>query len=237
MNRPLAFSLLVLALALPATTRAATFIDEFTGGANAGGWAFLQGYDTIQTTGGNPGAWLESPLLDTVDPAVYSAIDGGTPFTGDYRAANVMKLKIDFQTLHVDFGDGSEFNVVVLLRKTNGTPNDITDDDYAYFVGAATPVVGKGWVHYEFDVPSQSNDAVPAGWAGGSIDDCEHFRPGVTWTDIMHSVDQVEFHFLQPCYFAIFQQWQVGADNIAVETAGPTAVEPATWGGIKSAYR
>jgi hypothetical protein len=141
------------------------------------------------------------------------------------------------QTLSVDFGDGSEFNVILLLRKTNGTPDDIFDDDWAYSIGAATPAEGAGWTHYEFTIPSQSNDDVPAGWAGGSVDDCEHFRNGVTWSDIIHSVNRVEFHFLHPCFFAIFQQWVVGADNVRIEYAGPTAVEAKSWGGVKELYR
>ena len=237
MNRRFSIHILALALALPAAAHAVTFVDEFEGGVNAAGWSYIQGFDTLEPTGGNPGGWLHSPLLDTVDPTLSSAVDGATPFTGDYHAANVVRISVDLQTLHVDFGDGSEFNVVLLLRKTNGTPDDITDDDFAYAIGAATPAVGQGWVHYQFDVPSQSADAVPAGWAGGSIDDCEHFRPGVTWSDIMHSVDRVEIHFLQPCFFAIFQQWEVGADNVAIEMAGPTAVEPTSWAGLKSLYR
>jgi hypothetical protein len=180
---------------------------------------------------------LHSPILDTFDPTLYSAANGSTPFTGDYRATNVSKISLDLQTLSVDFGDGSEFNVILLLRKVNGTPSDISDDDYAYFVGAATPVEGQGWTHYEFDVPSQSNDAVPAGWAGGSFDDCEHFRSGVTWSDIMESVDQVEIHYLHPCFFAIFQQWIVGVDNLRIEFDSFTPTVTTSWGAVKRLYR
>ena len=54
----------------------------------------------------------------------------------------------------------------------------------------------------------------------------------------MESVDRVEIHFLHPCFFAIFQQWILGADNVAIEyTADPTAVEATSWGGVKSLYR
>jgi len=52
----------------------------------------------------------------------------------------------------------------------------------------------------------------------------ENFRPGVTWNDIVTSADIVEFNYLKPGFFAIFQQWNTGADNISV-TSIP---EPAT---------
>jgi hypothetical protein len=239
MNRRIVISILALALTAPAPARADVFVDTFEGGANGAGWTYIEGFDTLESNGGNPGWWLESPILDTFDPTLYSAIDGATPFTSDYRATNVSKIGVDLQTLSVDFGDGSEFNVILLLRRTNGTPDDIFDDDFAYFVGGPTPVEDAGWAHYEFLVPSQSDDPVPAGWAGGSVDDCENFRPGVVWSDIMQSVDRVEFHYLHPCFFAIFQQWVVGADNVSIEYAGkPTAVGATpSWGRVKSLYR
>ncbi len=229
---------LALWLAAPAALRAEIFVDDFEGGANAAGWAYIEGFDVLEAAGGNPGGWLHQPLYDTFDPAVRSAAGGITPFTGDYRAAGVSKISFDLQTLSVDFGTGADFDVVLQLRRTNGTPDDIFDDDVAYTLGALSPAEGAGWVHYEFDVPSQSNDAVPAGWFGASIDDCENFRPGVDWTDIMESVDQVEIHMLTPCLFAIFQQWNVGVDNVAIEySESPTPVESTSWGGVKSLYR
>ncbi|MGH2570019.1 MAG: hypothetical protein ACRDGR_02255 [bacterium] len=236
MRLPLA-CILAGSLVLPAGSRGAEFVDDFEGGTNDAGWAYIAGFDTLEPVGGNPGWWLHSPILDTFDPTLYSAVDGPTPFTGDYRAANVSKISVDIQTLSVDFGDGSGFNVILLLRDTNGTPFDIFDDDFAYSVGGSTPVEGAGWSHYEFDVPSQSNDPVPAGWSGGSVEDCENFRPGVSWIDVMQSVDQVEFHYLHPCFFAIFQQWVVGADNLRIEYEGTVSVEQASWGGIKALYR
>jgi hypothetical protein len=228
----------VSAFVLVPAARAITFTDAFEGGTNAAGWSYIQGFDIIEGAGGNPGGWLHQPLYDTFDPAVRSEVSGGTPFTGDYHAAEVTKISFDLQTLDVDFGDGTGFPVVLLLRRTNGTPDDIFDDDYAYTEVGTSPAVGSGWQHYEALIPSQSNDAVPAGWLGGSIDDCENFRPGVTWTDIMQSVDQVEIHFLTPCMFAIFQQWNVGADNISIEyVTEPTSVEATSWGAVKNLYR
>jgi hypothetical protein len=228
-------TLLFLA-AVPIGAAADTFIDTFEGGANQAGWSFIQGADVLESSGGNPGWWLHQPVYDTFAPILNSAWGNATPFAGDYRAANVTRIRFDAQTIHLDFGDGSGFEMVLLLRNTHGTPNDFDDDDFAYFVGPNIPLVGQGWVHYDFDIPSQSNDPVPPGWHGGWSGDCENFRPGVTWANVMSNVDRVEFWWLNPCFFAIFQQWNVGADNVAIEYGNPTAVDEATWGKVKARF-
>ncbi len=218
-------------------TVAAEFVDDFEGGANEAAWAFIRGGDTLESSGGNPGWWLHQRTYDTFAPTLESSFDGSTPFTGDYRATGVTEISFDARTDAVDFGDGSGFNMTLVLRDTNGTPTDFDDDDIAYFVGPNVPRVGEGWVSYVFDVPSQSDDALPAGWKGGWAGDCENFRPGVTWLDIMTSVDRVEMWWIDPCFFAAFQQWNVGADNLRIAyTGGSTPVESASWSRIKSMY-
>ncbi len=234
MHRIFAFALLTF---MATAARATTFTDDFEGGSNAAGWSYLQGGDILEESGGNPGGWLHQPLYDTFDPAVQSAWGNDTPFAGDYQAAQVSRISFDLQTLDADFGDGTGFFVALVLRNTHGTPDDFDDDDYAYFVGPNVPIIGQGWVHYDVDVPSQSVDPVPAGWTGGWSGDCENFRPGVDWNDIMTSVDRVEIHYLSPCLFAIFQQWNVGADNISIEYVGePTPSEETSWGAVKNLY-
>lgn len=237
MTRMLAISFLVAAIVFPITASADTFIDNFEGGANQAGWSFIQGGDVLESSGGNPGWWLHQPVYDTFAPILESAWGNSTPFVGDYRAANVSRIGFDAQTLDTDFGDGTGFQMTLVLRNTNGTPNDFDDDDYAYYVGSNVPIVGQGWVHYDYDIPSQSNDAVPAGWKGGWSGGCDTFRPGVTWSDVITSVDRVEMWWLDPCLFAIFQQWNVGADNIEIEYGTATAVDEATWGKIKGQFR
>ncbi len=217
---------------------AATFTDDFEGGSNQAGWTFIPGGDLLESSGGNPGWWLHQPQYDTFDPAVQSSWANDNPFKGDYTLSGVSRISFDLINHHMDFGDGSGFNVVLLLRNTHGTPNDVDDDDFAYFIGPNVPLVGAGWQHYEVDVPSLSSDPVPAGWSGGWVGDCAAFRPGVTWNDVVSSVDRVEIHWLEPCNFAIFQQWNVGVDNLSVEYVDqPVATERGSWGAVKRLYR
>jgi hypothetical protein len=214
----------IVSASIAAGARADVYTDTFETG-NPSAWAFIRGGDTIETTGGNPGRWLHQEFYDTFGPSLETFPGISTAFHGDYRANGVSRISLDARVDYTDFGSDG-FELTLILRNTNGTPFDIADDDYAYHVGPFVPPEGQGWFHYDFDVPSQSNDDVPAGWKGAWLEDCENFRPGVTWPDLMSNIDQVEFWFIDPCLFAIFQRWDVGADNISIEFAGdPAPVE------------
>lgn len=195
----------------------ADYTDDFETG-NPTGWNFLLGGDVIEPTGGNPAHWLHQPVYDTFAP-ILKHTSAGSAFSGDYRALGVTGISIDAQTLDTDFNvEGLPFTL--LLADTKGTP-DPSDDDYVYYVDySGIPVPGEGWVHFNFAIPSQSTE-LPTGWAGGHFGDMENFRDGVTWNDVITSVDKVEFWWIHPAWFAIFQQWNVGADNISISAAAP----------------
>ncbi len=199
---------------LPVAAMADTFTDGFDLNHNVGGWT-ISGNPNIDATGGNPGYWLHNPLADTFYPIVRT--DGVSPFVGDFRAMGVTTIAFDAVLLDYDFAS-PPWPMSLLLRDTKGTPGDPSDDDYAYFVGPQIPVIGQGWVHYEFAVPSADTTPVPAGWTGGWAGDLENFRPGVDWNDVVTNVDRVEIVWNHPASFAIFAQWNVGMDNISITT-------------------
>ena len=211
------FTALTLCVLLPVTSVGAdTTTDNFEGNHNTAGWT-ISGNSNIDSTGGNPGYWLHNPLADTFAPIVRT---GGvaSAFLGDYRAMGVTSIAFDAQLINRDWGDPVGFQMSLLLRDTKGTPGNPSDDDYAYFVGPDVPLIGQGWVHYDFTIPSDDTSAVPAGWSGGWSGDLENFRPGVDWNDVITSVDRVEIVWLHPAFFAIFAQWDSGMDNIAITT-------------------
>ena len=229
MGRPAAAATISLALAcltlLPSLSNATTYVDDFEGGVNPSGWAFIRGGDTFESGGGNPGGWLHQPIYDTFAPTLDHVFGASTPFPGDYRAANVTRISLDAQTLDLDFGNGDGFRLTLVLRDAKGTPSDVTDDDYVYLIGPNVPRVGEGWTHYDYEIPSQFSGNLPPGWKGGWAGDCETLRPGIAWDDVITNVERVEFWWIDPCLFAIFQQWNVGADNIAIEYGDPAGVE------------
>lgn len=216
--------LLVAAMLLPSVASATTYVDDFEGGLNPSGWAFIRGGDVFEGSGGNPGGWLHQPSYDTFAPRLDHVFGVTTPFDGDYQAANVTRISLDAQTLDLDFGTGDGFQLTLVLRDEKGTPFDVSDDDYVYFVGPNVPLVGAGWTHYDFDIPSQFAGTLPPGWKGGWFEDCENLRPGVVWADVVKNVQRVEFWWIDPCLFAIFQNWNVGADNIAIEFGDPAGI-------------
>ena len=209
-----------------ASATAATTTDTFDGGTSSAGWSY--GFDAFETSGGNPGAWLHAINVDTFGPRIASDPTIASDFTGDLRAKGVTSMSLDARVDATQFPYGGEaFVMTLLLRNTRGTPEDFSDDDYAYFAGDPIPQPGTGWLHYNFPVPS-AQTTLPTGWKGGSAEDPENFRPGVTWNDIITKADIVEFNYLKPGFFAIFQQWDTGVDNISV-TSVP---EPASMGVI-----
>ena len=191
--------------------------DTFEAGDNDGGWSFnVTVPDILETSGGNPDGYLHNPGVDSFAPIATTDTGNGSAFHGDYRAMGVAEIRVDAITHAASFGAaGREFSL--LLRDTKGTPDPV-DDDYAYYVGDLVPQVGEGWRSFTFPVPSQSTDAVPAGWSGGHAGDLENFRPGVEWSDVITNVDRVELWWLNPSFFAIFQSWDVGIDNAQVLT-------------------
>ena len=193
-------------------------VDDFEGGANPNGWTFgVSTPDVVEPTGGNPGGWLHNPSVDSFAPILEIGAGSNSAFVGDLRANGVTRIAIDAITNSASFGAGGR-NFSLVLRDSKGTPSP-NDDDYAYFVGPLVPQIGQGWSSYSFDIPSQSTAPVPAGWSGGWSGDPGNFRPGVTWSDVIENVDAVEFWWLDPSFAAIFQQWDVGVDNISVEGA------------------
>jgi hypothetical protein len=215
---------LVLALSAPLALASGggttiSLVDTFSGGTNLGGWTYNAG-DVIKPAGGNPGGWWNQPSADTFAPIITST---SPALAGDYRASNVSNLSFDAGLLSVDFGDGSGINMSVLLRDTKGTPL-VDDDDYAYYVGPNIPKLGTGWNSFSFPIPSQDTSAVPAGWTGGWVGDCCSFRPGVDWNDVIQSVDQIEIWWIDPSFFGIFQNWNIGLDNIILTSSGTAAV-------------
>ena len=210
------------ALALPCLALAAPQVDDFEGGINTAGWTFNSfSPDVLESTGGDPGWWLHNSGLDAFAPIVTTT-GPGAGFEGDYQALGVTGLSVDAQTVSSNFPvNGFEFSL--LLRDTKGTSTP-DDDDYTYYVGPEIPLPGAGWKSFFFPIPSSTAAGTPAGWSGGWVGDCCSFRPGVTWQDVIQNVDQVEVWWLNPSFFAIFQQWNVGVDNVHLHFDGSTTV-------------
>ena len=234
MSRTLLLIASIALVCLPVAAIAETVTEDFEDMSSEFGWHFMSWGDIIQPEGGNPGAWLNNPEVMTFGPQLRC--DYNAPvFTGNFREVGVTMISLDARTDYIDWGS-MEIEMSILLRDTNGTPGNVDDDDYAYYPGPICPQPGQGWLHYDFEIPSDSTESHPAGWWGGWVGNLEDFRPGIDWNDVIVSVDRVEIWWWHPAYFGIMQTWNVGADNISITYEGTSPVESSTWGQIKALY-
>jgi hypothetical protein len=216
-------------VALAASATADQFIEPFDGGSNIGGWTYGAPLETVENSGGNPGAYLRADGIDTYAPQARTT--GESAFTGDYRTMNVQSLGIDLATFYVDFS-AADRPCALMLHSDNGTPADFDDDWAAYTLGANVPEPAEGWQSYDFPVPSQAT-GWPDGWSSVQLGPNS---PTPDWNTLMADVAAVGYFYGDPTYFFIFQMWQLGLDNPRVTSNG-VATEPATWGGVKSLFR
>ena len=203
--------LLIVAPAAAALTT--TVKEDFSGTLADATWR-LGTLDQIDSTGGNPGAFLHNPELDSAVPTPVYVGPLPSPFFGNYRAANVVSLGLDVKVFAASFGVDASRPISLVLSSDMGTPSDPTDDCDAYVVGTKpVPRPGTAWRSYEFRVPS-SVTGLPPRWqirgtcAGLSNDDA--------WNALIQNVTHVSFPFADPGTFWFFQVWDLGIDNVHI---------------------
>lgn len=202
--------------------------EPFNDGSNEGGWGFLCPGSFIDDDGGNPGPFMRAAGMEHFAPMARTCGRAPSVFKGDYRSANVFSISVDFKTFSASSTTVDRPLTLVLVNHA-GTPGDISDDWYVFYVGKQNipPVAtgserGDGWVRYHFDVPSHSPTLPPpysgaegqSGWVAAVG---EVFAPAedpdAVWNTVIQNVDEVIFWWHDPRYFAIFQMWDVGMDN------------------------
>jgi len=209
------FPILIAALAVAAAAAADSFVETFDGGSNEGGWSFGTGNEVIETSGGNPGAYLHDPSIDSYAPQPRTAWGTSSVFVGDFRTNRVTGLSIDLITLAVDFSAEGR-PLALMLVSDNGTPAS-SDDDWAGYTLSPdnVPLPDQGWLGYSFVVPSWE-PTWPADWH--VILFGPDSPPAPDWNTLITAVDQVRFHYGDPEMVFIFQMWNLGLDNPGIHS-------------------
>lgn len=199
---------------------------------NNGGWRY--GGDTIESEGGNPDGWLHSGDLNVPFPWLYCVYDA-VGWTGDYVGMGVTVFSADIQTVFTGQQYFNYYNVLVLIRMTNGT-EDLEDDVFVYSdpYAYAPPMPEDGWTNYSWEIPTDFVGApgeLPANWFGGSYSSGNaSFPSDATWQGVLSNVGRLEVWFLDPDYGAIYAWFEMGADNITlISEQGSVATESATF--------
>ncbi len=194
------FTLIAMLALVASNASAQDYVETFTGGVNAGGWTYGNTIEGIDNTGGNPGAFLHNSLMDTFAPQL-STTTASNPFHGDWRAKGVESFGLDLKTFSTNFPYQRE----VSLMLTDGSCT-------VYRVGTEfVPQVGAGWDSHEIAVDSAST-TMPAGWL--TLGSCA--APDVAWNSVITNVTEVRIFYGDPLFFFIFDQWNIGADNMRI---------------------
>jgi len=202
--------------ALASGLAAQTTTEGFTGGSNQGAWTFGAG-DQIVATGGNPGHYLRTQVLDTFAPQPRTGAGVSSVFTGDWRVRDVTSTGIDLITHSTQFNFQRE--VTLILDQDAGTPGDASDDSSVYFISSGfVPQPGAGWASFDIAIAADS-PTIPAGWqvlqGVGTADQ--------VWNAVITNVSRVRWFYGDPTFFFIFDIWQIGIDNARIATELGTA--------------
>jgi hypothetical protein len=199
-------SVLILGSSLGALAQVDSVVT-FDSGSFGWSWGWAE---WIETTGGNPGAYLHGDICCAYWPDAFNT----STFTGNYRNAGLASLGIDLIMLQ---GSGEGRQVALTLLTDNNTPQG-EDDWGAFVVGSDGPVPGGGWLSYDFIIPAQE-DTLPPGWQVWGT-------TAGAWADLMQDVDEVRFTIGDPTWSYVESPWTVGMDNVRFSKEQPGRVPP-----------
>jgi len=193
------------------------------------GFAINEIAGTVQTTGGNPGGYMEFLQLSAQFDVWFFHPANGTPdWTGDYRAKAVDEFTFDFR---YDNAGGAPFGMCLnlVLCDDMGTP-EVTDDYMAVapydplthsFAGFGAAIPAGSWTAVSFPIDSAST-TIPTGWTiqglggtyGSGDDDAD-------WNAIITDVDYVAVVNGNPWggFTLGFGDWKF--DNMHLNTSEP----------------
>ncbi|MGH8171797.1 MAG: hypothetical protein ACREPX_01540 [Rhodanobacteraceae bacterium] len=179
------------------------------------GW---DGNGSIEETGGNPGANAHF-LIENF--GIEYRTDSNAAFIGDLTPAPSATVGIDALVNSITF-EGNEVsrNLIVEFRS-----RALAVDGYPWTsVWFNLGVLQAGTEWGKFSVTFTPDSAVlPAGWGGYGAEDPNTFEPilpeGITFADVMASVDEVAFTTYEPGWFFGFTIFDVRIDNLRIDRA------------------
>jgi hypothetical protein len=175
---------------------------------------------TLETTGGNPGS---NAHIRFHDFGIVFSNNSNTAFIGDLSTRGPLEFRSDVEVTDISsIGNPEARDLIVEFRS-----HVLAQGGFPYtsvFVTLGTMHSGDPWTLYTaaFDPASAT---LPAGWGGYGAEDPLTFEsilpPGVTFADVMGSVDEVALSTLVPGFFFIDDDFDIRFDNIGL--AGPSA--------------
>jgi hypothetical protein len=218
----------VVVLAITGAACADDLLFEDFEDFDASGWT-ANGVVTIEEFRGNPGNALMLPYMDFQGVSL-SAREATSMVLGDLSGNGPMRVSADIQVFqaHTFFNDPLDMSQwpMVFEIVSFGDPDRGIPYASVYTIGSTWPNQLAGWTTYSFDIPDPTSTTLPKNWGGTGDEDPKTFEPrlppGVTYADVLSRVDEVRITTFVPGFFYASNFWEVGFDNVRVETLGDT---------------
>ena len=182
-----------------------TLVETFDDASNEGSWLWSNGNAALHTSGGNPGAWIESNPFSGGVPFVRST-DRFSSFAGDWRAQGVTAVGVDLKIESPFFLFCSGLHTMTLVND-GGTPGSTPDDIVAeLFLNTGGECLLHDWRSFTIDVDA-SAPSLPPGW---TVTKSPGLSDDMAWFQLTSGVTRVKF---QPDVNAISGPWSLGIDN------------------------
>jgi len=212
LRRPRLWQLLPLLFFLVLPGLHAAFVETFDDGTDNGDWHLTVNPPTLETDGGNPGAYLRASADAAVPTWYVPYLTTHTVFLGDFAQKNIGTMTFDLNTYAgVEVPDR---NVTLDLNTTFHT-GDFSKGVDAYYIGRNISHLPVGWHTYAFPV-SAASPTIPPGWVVTRGDG----SPGTDadWQALMQDVETLGVELGTPGYFYPFGVWDIGFDNARLST-------------------
>ena len=207
-----------------------TFIETYDDGTDVGIWnCSLSVPRIIETSGGNPGAYVQQGGFSTHVPTWFSVSTRYQPgfndtykndsiYTGDWTSLGVTSLTADLNIIQAG-GWGPDRAVTLELLQMDDTGFNVNYEATYTLHDLPNPPVG--WHRYSFRVNANS-PRIPHGWVFTRGDG----SPGTDaeWSPFLHRIDLTSIGYYKPGFAYVgFGAWILGIDNIEIAfQAGPT---------------
>ncbi len=168
--------------------------------------------ETIET-GPNGNKYFQVDI-DNWGVTLFSTYDGTNEWVGnkDYRAEGVVGFSFTA-------GGTADFTTArkptVFIMTDNGTPDD-RFDDYGYYRSSNKFLIFDGRkTTFEFKIGSGKMGVEPPnGWVAYAVND--EIPKDISWDKVITDVDRMDIGFWRPDFFYVFQNHEVGVDNLTI---------------------
>jgi len=201
-----------------------SFVETYDDGTDVGLWHCSVGVARIiETSGGNPGAYLQQGGFSSAIPtwaSISTRFQPGVPdpykidsiYTGDWTSLGVTSIIVDLNVIHVATW-ATDRAVTLELLQMDETGFNVNYDATYTLPDLPNPPVG--WQTYSFPVDANS-PTIPEGWVFTRGDG----TPGTDaeWSPFLHRIDLTSIGFYKPGFaYPSLGTWILGIDNIEID--------------------